>query len=49
MIVDPWGVILVRIDDGEGIAVADLDLDRLAEIRAQLPALTHRHRALGGD
>jgi predicted amidohydrolase len=48
MIVDPWGVVLARDDDDdEGIAVADLDLDRLAEIRAQLPALAHRRRGLG--
>jgi predicted amidohydrolase len=47
MIVDPWGVVLARAGDGEGIAVADLDLHRLAEIRAQLPALAHRRLGLG--
>ena len=42
MIVDPWGVVLARADDGEGLIAADLDLDRQVEIRAQLPVLAHR-------
>ena len=42
MIVDPWGEVLARRDEGVGICVADLDLARLAEVRAQIPALDHR-------
>ncbi|MBI2684454.1 MAG: carbon-nitrogen hydrolase family protein [Actinobacteria bacterium] len=42
MIVDPWGVVLADVRDGEGIAIADLDMARLADIRATLPALAHR-------
>lgn len=42
MIVDPWGEILDRKMKGPGIAIADLDHARLAEIRASLPALAHR-------
>jgi predicted amidohydrolase len=42
MIVDPWGVVLARAEDGEGFVAADLDLDRQVEIRAQLPVLAHR-------
>lgn len=42
MIIDPWGVVLARIDDGVGICVADLRLDRLDEVRAQIPSLQHR-------
>jgi deaminated glutathione amidase len=42
MIVDPWGTVLAQAPDGEGHIVAELDLDRLAEIRAQLPALANR-------
>jgi len=41
-IVDPWGEVLARVDDGEGIAIADLDLGRLAEVREQLPSLANR-------
>ena len=42
MIVDPWGVVLAQAADGEGHIVADLDLQRQLEIRAQLPALANR-------
>lgn len=42
MIVDPWGVVLAQASDGEQHILAELDLERQAEIRAQLPALTHR-------
>ena len=42
MIVDPWGVVLARADDGEGFVAADLDLERQEEIRAQLPVLANR-------
>jgi len=42
MIVDPWGTVLACAPDGEGIAVAELDFARLAEVRRRLPALAHR-------
>ncbi len=42
MIVDPWGVVLAQAPDDEGHIVADLDLRRLEQIRAQLPALANR-------
>ncbi len=42
MIVDPWGEVLARIDEGEGIAVADLEWTRLEDVRDRLPALRHR-------
>jgi deaminated glutathione amidase len=42
MIVDPWGVVLAQSPDGEHHVCAELDLERQIEIRAQLPALTHR-------
>jgi predicted amidohydrolase len=45
MIVDPWGVVLAQAPDMETHITADLDLDRLHRIRAELPALRHR-RAL---
>jgi predicted amidohydrolase len=46
MIVGPWGEVLAEVTDGEGIAVADLDLDELARVRASLPALAHRRRGI---
>jgi predicted amidohydrolase len=42
MIVDPWGLVLAQAPDGEGHIVAELDLERQREIRAQLPALANR-------
>jgi predicted amidohydrolase len=42
MIVDPWGDIVARMDKGEGVVAAELDLIRIAEVRTRLPALKHR-------
>jgi predicted amidohydrolase len=42
MIVDPWGLVLAQAGDGEGHIVADLDMDRLGEIRTRLPSLANR-------
>jgi len=42
MIVDPWGVVLAQASDAVGVIAADLDLERLAEIRATLPSLANR-------
>jgi len=42
MIVDPWGTVLARLGDEDGVAVAELDGTHLARVRAELPALTHR-------
>src|SRR5665647_2021785 len=42
MIVDPWGAVLAEVQDGVGFCVADLDLGRVAEVRAQIPSLQNR-------
>ena len=42
MLVDPWGAVLAEKDEGRGIVVGDVDPARVAEVRSQLPALTHR-------
>jgi deaminated glutathione amidase len=42
MIVDPWGLVLAQAQDGEGHILADLDLERQADIRTRLPALANR-------
>jgi nitrilase len=42
LIVDPWGLVLARASDGEGLALADLDFERLRDVRRRLPALAHR-------
>jgi predicted amidohydrolase len=42
MIVDPWGAVVAEVPDGVGFCVADLDLERVAEVRAQIPSLRNR-------
>jgi deaminated glutathione amidase len=41
MIVDPWGRVLARAPDQEGVIVAPLDMEYLERVRRELPALTH--------
>jgi predicted amidohydrolase len=48
MIVDPWGVVLARCPDGEGVCVAPFRRDRLERVRQELPALKHRRLGLTG-
>jgi predicted amidohydrolase len=38
MIVDPWGLVLAQAADGPGVVVADLELDRVAAVRRQIPS-----------
>lgn len=43
MVVDPWGQVLAqRAEEGAGVVLADVSHGRLAQVRAQLPALEHR-------
>ena len=42
MVIDPWGTVVAQAPDTIGITIADLDLERLAKIRAELPSLANR-------
>jgi predicted amidohydrolase len=42
MIVDPWGEVLARIDEGTGFALAEIDLEKVARVRAAIPTAKHR-------
>ncbi|MFO0577699.1 MAG: carbon-nitrogen hydrolase family protein [Polyangia bacterium] len=42
LIVDPWGTVLADCPDGEGVAIAELELDTLERVRRELPCLAHR-------
>jgi predicted amidohydrolase len=43
IVVDPWGeVVACRRDDGEGVVLAEMSRERIADVRRQLPALEHR-------
>ena len=42
MLVDPWGEIVAEQPEGEGVAVGDVDMSRIADVRTKLPAFSHR-------
>ncbi len=41
-VVDPWGTILSDAGDVPGIAIAEINPARLAQVRRQMPCLAHR-------
>jgi predicted amidohydrolase len=41
LIVDPWGRVLARGGDGEGVVTAEIDRAYLGRVRRELPCLTH--------
>ena len=41
-IIDPWGEVLVEMNDEEGFIIADIDLARVKELRQNMPVLEHR-------
>jgi predicted amidohydrolase len=42
MIVDPWGQVVACASDGPGLALAEVDRDRVARVRRALPVEQHR-------
>lgn len=42
LVVDPWGEVLLDMGEEPGIGFAEIDLDRLRDVRARIPALRHR-------
>ena len=42
MLIDPWGVVVDVLEEGEGFVIGEVDAQRLREVRTQLPALAHR-------
>jgi len=42
MIVDPWGLPVATASDGPGLALAEIDLDRVARVREAIPVARHR-------
>jgi len=45
LIVDPWGVVMARAGDGEGVTLAQIDRGYMARVRRELPVLTHARLA----
>lgn len=42
MICNPWGNVVCKMDEKEGISVCSINLDEISDIREQLPLLKHR-------
>jgi predicted amidohydrolase len=42
MVVDPWGTVVAQASDAVGILRAEIDTDRVAAVRRQIPALANR-------
>jgi deaminated glutathione amidase len=41
VVIDPWGTLLLD-REGVGLGYADIDLERVADVRARIPVLAHR-------
>ena len=46
LVVDPWGEVLMEMGGEPGLAFAEIDLSRIADVRARIPVHQHR-RAIG--
>lgn len=42
MLIDPWGEVKALYEEGEGIAIGNIDPQQLQRVRESLPALQHR-------
>lgn len=41
MVVEPWGKVLAQKEEGQGLILADIDLERLLQLRRQFPCVEH--------
>ena len=46
MIVDPWGLVVARASDGPGLALAEVDIHRVAKVRRAIPVADHERFSL---
>lgn len=46
IIADPWGNVVMQLDEKEGVGIAELDLDEIDRIRGKLPLLSARRTDL---
>jgi predicted amidohydrolase len=42
LVVDPWGDVLLDMGEEQGVGFAEIDLARISDVRARIPALNHR-------
>ena len=46
LIADPYGTVIASCDEKEQILTAEIDLDRIRQVRAQLPTFLHLRRQI---
>jgi predicted amidohydrolase len=46
LVVDPLGVVVAALGDRPGVAVGEIDAERIAEVRERVPSLRHRRYAV---
>ncbi|MEY4351931.1 MAG: hypothetical protein RLZZ609_172 [Cyanobacteriota bacterium] len=46
LVIDPWGTVLADAGQAPGLAIAPVDTQHVARVRAQMPSLQHRHASL---
>ena len=46
IVVDPWGTVVSRMDGAEDYRIVELDMGRVADVRAQLPLMSARRTDL---
>ena len=49
MIVDPWGVVTAEVKEGVGVALAPIDLEKVARVRREMPVQQQRRPELYGQ
>ena len=42
LVIDPWGTVLLDMGEAPGLGFCEIDLSRIADVRAQIPVLDHR-------
>ena len=42
MVTDPWGKVIIDMKHTSGLAVVDVDLNRISEVRTQIPSLANK-------
>lgn len=42
LIVDPWGEILLDMEERTGVGFAEIELNRIGDVRQRIPAMSHR-------
>lgn len=42
LVIDPWGKVILDMDDKVGVGFADIDLGIVDDVRSRIPVITHR-------